>query len=56
MNMGCPKDYSIKVVVLQAVHLLLVVHCLLQGGMGAALLSHPDKIRDVCDFEFTCGI
>ena len=31
VNMGCPKDYSIK------------------GGMGAALLSHPDKIKAILE-------
>ena len=29
VNMGCPKEFSIK------------------GGMGAALLSHPDKVESI---------
>ncbi|KAF8571080.1 hypothetical protein P879_04160 [Paragonimus westermani] len=29
VNMGCPKEYSIK------------------GGMGAALLTQPDKVKDI---------
>ncbi len=29
VNMGCPKDFSVK------------------GGMGAALLTQPDKVRDI---------
>ncbi|KAA3680347.1 tRNA-dihydrouridine synthase 2 [Paragonimus westermani] len=31
VNMGCPKEYSIK------------------GGMGAALLTQPDKVKDLED-------
>ena len=29
INMGCPKEFSIK------------------GGMGAALLQQPEKVRDI---------
>ena len=29
VNMGCPKDFSLK------------------GGMGAALLTQPDKVRSI---------
>ena len=29
------------------------VICLLQGGMGCALLSQPEKIKQVSDFIFT---
>ncbi|KAF5394439.1 tRNA-dihydrouridine synthase 2 protein [Paragonimus heterotremus] len=43
VNMGCPKEYSIK------------------GGMGAALLTKPDKVKEVSnyanvsvDFEISC--
>ena len=34
VNMGCPKEFSIK------------------GGMGAALLTQPEKVRDVGANEF----
>ena len=64
VNMGCPKEFSLKVV-----HLALEKFSLLnfsasckrgvtwqllslQGGMGAALLKQPLKVKEVCNAVF----
>lgn len=52
VNMGCPKEYSTKVSVRPVTPVTRCAHLWLtsdlsQGGMGAALLSVPDKIEAV---------
>lgn len=56
VNMGCPKEYSTKVSLKShtntsffGCYLRLTSVAVFQGGMGAALLSNPDKIEAVRD-------
>lgn len=61
VNMGCPKEYSTKVslpVSDQPAALTFdpwLTSDLLQGGMGAALLSDPDKIEAVSASARRCA-
>lgn len=65
VNMGCPKEYSTKVSVWPVTPVthqlcsplddLWLTSDLSQGGMGAALLSAPDKIEAVsCSQSADC--